>query len=77
MPSATVRMFGSKAGTTIYGMLYSAFAIASVAGGMLTKAMVKTHGYDVVFQVMAAMSLIAKLLVTFLKPVKQFTMSQV
>ncbi len=77
MPSATVRMFGPKAGTTIYGVLYSAFAIASVAGGMLTKSLVKSYGYGIVFQVMAAMSLIATAMVSQLKPVKYFPMSQV
>ncbi len=33
MPPATQRMFGPQAGTVIYGVLYSAFAIASILGG--------------------------------------------
>lgn len=69
MPPATQRMFGSKAGTVIYGILFSAFAIASVLGGAMTKALVKSFGYGTVFKIMAGMSLLATLLVSRLTPV--------
>lgn len=68
MPPATQRMFGPKAGAVIYGVIYSAFAIASVVGGILTKSLAVTVGYSRLFQVMAVMSIIATGLVQFLRP---------
>lgn len=68
MPPATQRMFGPKAGTVIYGVMYSAFAIASVVGGALTKAIVQSFGYSTVFRIMAVMSIVATFLVSFLTP---------
>lgn len=70
MPPATQRMFGPKAGAVIYGVIYSAFAIASVVGGMLTKSLAVTMGYGKLFQVMAVMSIIATGLVQFLGPIQ-------
>lgn len=77
MPPATQRMFGSKAGTVIYGVLFSAFAIASVLGGYLTKALVQSFGYGTVFKIMAAMSVLATLLVSRLFPIASFSASAV
>lgn len=77
MPPATVRLYGTKAGTVIYGVLYSAFAIASVVGGMLTKSLVKSFGYETVFKVMAAMTVVATALVSQIKPVGSFNGSQI
>jgi predicted MFS family arabinose efflux permease len=76
-PPAVQRMFGPEAGTVIYGLLYSAFAFASVFGGVLTKALVRSMGWEQVFQVMAAMSLLATGLVTMLKPIDGFVGSVV
>lgn len=72
VPSATQRIFGPQAGTVIYGVLYSAFALASVVGGLLTKALVKSKGWTFVFQTMAVMSLVGTGLVTKLFPVKSY-----
>lgn len=77
MPSATQRMFGPRAGTVLYGVIYSAFAIASVVGGMLTKKLSMTVGYEVLFQVMAVMSIVATGLVQFLKPLASQSQSVV
>ena len=46
MPAATQRMFGLKAGATIYGLIFSAFGIASVVGGVLTKSLIKSLGWN-------------------------------
>eukprot|EP00981_Chlorochromonas_danica_P011885 scaffold4338_cov183-Ochromonas_danica.AAC.9 len=72
IPPATQRMFGPHAGMVIYGVLYSAFAIASVVGRMLTKALVKSKGWTFVFQTMTVMSLVGTGLVTKLFPVKSY-----
>lgn len=77
MPPATQRMFGPKAGTVVYGILFSAFAIASVLGGYMTKALVKSFGYGTVFKIMAAMSVLATLLVSKIKPISSFSASTV
>eukprot|EP01039_Chlorochromonas_danica_P006476 gene6476-7141_t len=77
MPPAAQRMFGPRAGTTIYGILYSAFAFASIVGGILTKFLVKSKGWNVVFQTMTVMSLAATFLVTRLQPTKKYEGSAV
>lgn len=77
MPSATQRMFGPLSGTTIYGILYSAFAIAGVVGGILTKMLVRTYGWTTVFRTMTVMSLMATMLVRRLFPVKEYAESTV
>jgi hypothetical protein len=48
-----------------------------VFGGILTKALVRSMGWEQVFQVMAAMSLLATGLVTMLKPIDGFVGSVV
>ncbi|RYH05230.1 MFS transporter, partial [archaeon] len=77
MPPATYRMFGPQSGTVIYGVLYSAFAIASIFGGILTKSLVKTAGWARVFQVMTGMSVLACVLVSKLTPVTSYAESVV
>mmetsp|Transcript_10380 Transcript_10380/g.11205 ORF Transcript_10380/g.11205 Transcript_10380/m.11205 type:complete len:500 (+) Transcript_10380:127-1626(+) len=77
IPPAVQRMFGFKAGTIIYGIIYSAFAIASILGGMLTKSLVKSFGYETVFKIMAGMSILATAMVSILKPLKNYDESTV
>lgn len=76
-PPAVQRMFGPEAGTVIYGLVYSAFALASVMGGFLTKMLVVSLGWEKVFQVMALMSLAATALATFVKPIAEYEHSVV
>lgn len=76
-PPAVQRMFGPDAGAVIYGLLYSAFAVASVFGGVLTKRLTHTLGWEGVFQTMAAMSLLATGLATMVKPIEGFAGSVV
>lgn len=71
------RIFGTESGAVIYGVLYSAFATASVVGGILTKVLVKKLGWERVFQTMAAMSLVATGLAMQVKPVKGYDASVV
>jgi predicted MFS family arabinose efflux permease len=76
-PPAVQRMFGPRSGTVIYGMVYSAFALASVLGGFATKLMLQTLGWEKVFQVMAGMSLLATAMGGLLMPVAQYPASVV
>jgi MFS transporter, OFA family, oxalate/formate antiporter len=36
-PSATVKLFGARKGTTIYGLIFSAYGIASLGGILISK----------------------------------------
>lgn len=77
MPPATQRIFGPRAGTVIYGILYSAFALASIVGGILTKTLVQQQGWNTVFHTMSVMSLVATILVSRLQPIKMYEESTV
>lgn len=68
-PSAVQRMFGPASGATIYGLLYNGFGLASVGGGMLTKSLVKSVGWNGVFQILAGLSLVSTVIATILTPV--------
>lgn len=72
VPPSVQRLFGSKYGTTIYGLLYTGFAIASIIGGVMTKALVHKLGYGKVFQLLAVMSIVANLLLRMLQPVPSY-----
>jgi MFS family permease len=76
-PPAIQRIFGPNAGATIYGVIYSAFATASVGGGLLTKVLVQSLGWEKVFQTMAVMSLLATMLSTLLLPLASYPASVV
>jgi len=69
MPSAAQRMFGPRAGATIYGVMFSAFGIASVGGSALTKALAASYGWSGTFNVLAACSALATIIVTNLQPI--------
>ena len=71
-PPVIYGLFGPKAGTVIYGMLYSAFATASVVGGIVTKLMVKSVGWAMVFQTLAFMSIVATVLVSALTSIASY-----
>lgn len=77
MPSAAQRMFGPKAGATIYGIMFSAFGIASVFGSSLTKALNSSYGWSGTFGVLSALSALATLIVTFLSPINTLPSSAV
>ena len=69
MPPVALRMFGPRAGSTIYGILFSAFGIASVGGGKMTQLLVSSLGWSTLFKVQAAMTLVATIIVTILQPI--------
>jgi hypothetical protein len=50
-PAATMRLFGQSSGTNIYALLFSAFATSSVFGGILTKWLTSTVGWNSIFWV--------------------------
>ena len=77
MPPATQKMFGPKNGAVLYGILFSAFAIASVVGGTLTKMLSIQYGWNRVFHLLAGLSLLANLLLTQVRPIPNLTYSSV
>jgi predicted MFS family arabinose efflux permease len=58
-PALTTKLFGGQNGALIYGVLFSAFSIASVAGVLVTKSLIASLGWDGVFKVMSALSVLA------------------
>jgi OFA family oxalate/formate antiporter-like MFS transporter len=77
MPPAIQRMYGPKNGALIYGIVYSAFAIASTGGLYLSKALLDQFGYSGIFRVMAVTSLFATALTFRLKPIANVPYSSV
>ncbi|KAG5190612.1 major facilitator superfamily domain-containing protein [Tribonema minus] len=65
-PAVTTKIFGVRHGALIYGVLFSAFSIASVSGTFITKALVANFGWDGVFKTMSVLSvLVLAVLSTF------------
>eukprot|EP01035_Chromulina_nebulosa_P019271 gene19271-25128_t len=52
IPPAVLRIFGPKSGATIYGVIYSAFGVASIGGLVLSKVLTAKLGWDGVFRVL-------------------------
>ena len=77
IPPATQRLFGAKNGPLIYGLVYSAFGVASVGGTYLSKFLSAKYGSDKVFIIMGLMSMISTILTILLKPLKSLASSQV
>lgn len=77
MPPATQKMFGPKNGAVVYGILFSAFAIASVVGGTMTKMLSIQYGWNRVFHLLAGLSLLANLLLSQVQPIKKLPYSSV
>ena len=46
MPPAMVKLYGARRGTLLYGILYSAFAVASIGGMYTSKALTAKFGKD-------------------------------
>mmetsp|Transcript_27841 Transcript_27841/g.28089 ORF Transcript_27841/g.28089 Transcript_27841/m.28089 type:complete len:483 (+) Transcript_27841:44-1492(+) len=77
VPPAIQRLYGSLNGAKIYSYLFSAFGVASVGGLFLSKALLASFGWEVVFRVLAGISFISAILTTFLTPVKSYAASVV
>jgi OFA family oxalate/formate antiporter-like MFS transporter len=77
MPPAIQRMFGPKYGALIYGLVYSAFGVASVGSTFLSKALVASFGWEGVFKVLAAVSVFATVLTSTLTPLVSLPSSSV
>lgn len=67
-----MRLYGGRAGTTIYGLLFSGFAVASLLGGWLAKQL----AVDTLFSLMAVLSLLAAALCGALSPIASLPASQ-
>jgi predicted MFS family arabinose efflux permease len=76
IPPATQRLFGAKNGPLIYGLVYSAFGVASVGGNYLSKFLNAKYGSDKVFMIMGLMSMVSTILTIVLKPLKSLASSQ-
>uniref|UniRef100_A0A7S2Y534 Major facilitator superfamily (MFS) profile domain-containing protein n=1 Tax=Fibrocapsa japonica TaxID=94617 RepID=A0A7S2Y534_9STRA len=57
-----------KFGGAVYSYLFSAFGVASIIGGIITKKMIVKLGWDAVFRAMAAMSIFSFALASVFKP---------
>jgi hypothetical protein len=77
MPPAAQKIFGAKNGAIIYGILYTSFASASVAGILGMKPLIARLGWSSLFRTMAALSLGATVFTTLLKPLKSLPSSTV
>ena len=77
IPPAIQRMFGPKNGALIYGLLYSAFGVASIGSTFLSKIMVANFGWSGVFRILAAVSVFATVLTIPLTPLSSLASSSV
>lgn len=77
MPPAAQKIFGTKNGSIIYGILYTSFASASIGGIFLMKPLIAALGWNSLFRTMAALSLGATFVTTLLKPLKSLPSSTV
>lgn len=68
IPAGCQRIFGPNAGGKVYGTLYTGFAVASISTGALAKSLVKSIGWNGVFQTLAILSSIAFALTTLITP---------
>lgn len=77
MPPAIQKMFGTKNGALIYGLVYSAFGVASIGGMLLGKSLQANFGFEGVFRVLSAMSVVGALLTSRLQPLASLPSSTV
>lgn len=77
MPPAIQKMFGPKNGALIYGLVYSAFGVASIGGMILGKSLKAQFGLEGVFRVLSAMSVVGALLTSRLQPLPSLPSSTV
>ena len=77
MPPAIQKMFGAKNGALIYGLVYSAFGVASIGGMILGKSLKATFGFEGVFRVLSIMSMLGAVITSQLHPLKSLPSSSV
>jgi len=71
MPAAVQRVFGPNRGAAIYGVMFSAFAVASTVGSTVTKKLAVSIGWSGVFTTLATMSLVATAITQTLTPLPE------
>ena len=57
-PTACAKIFGADA-PKVFGVLFSAFAVAGIGGASLNRKLLAIYGYEPIFKIMAALSLTA------------------
>jgi MFS transporter, OFA family, oxalate/formate antiporter len=77
MPPAIQKMFGPKNGALIYGLVYSAFGVASIGGMILGKGLKAQFGLEGVFRALSVMSVFGALLTSRLQPLRSLPSSTV
>lgn len=77
VPPGIQRMYGATNGARIYGILFSAFGVASVGGLFLTKILLAKFDFETVFRVLSGASFLAAIIISTLTPVKSFAASTV
>lgn len=77
MPPTMAKLYGSKRGTLLYGILYSAFGAASIGGMFLSKYLKGNFGWAGSFQFLAAMSAVAAGLTQTLTPIPSLPSSTI
>lgn len=77
VPPTIQKLFGPKNGALIYGLVYSAFGIASLGGSVLCKSLKELYGFEGVFRIMSILSIVGALLTTRLQPLKSLSTSTV
>lgn len=77
MPPAIQKMFGARNGALIYGLVYSAFGVASIGGMILGKSLKASFGFEGVFGVLSLLSMVGAVITSQLQPLKSLPSSSV
>jgi len=77
IPPAVQKMYGPKNGALIYGVVYSAFGVASIGSLLLGKSLQSMYGLDTVFRILSFFSVIGAIITSRLTPVKSLSTSSV
>jgi len=77
MPGVNQRLWGPREGAAIYGVMFSAFFIASFYGATISKLLSSLYGWEATFKIFSLMSLLSVFICLKLKPLahKSFTTS--
>ena len=77
MPPSVVRLFGPKNGSLLYGIIYSAFGVASIGTLFLNKHLIESLGFEGVFRILSLLSIVSTILTSQLLPIKSYPASSI
>lgn len=77
MPPSVLRLFGPKNGSLLYGIIYSAFGVASIGTLFLNKHLIESLGFEGVFRILSLLSIVATMLTSQLVPIKSYPGSSI